>query len=80
MSKRIGPGWNGIVKVQQSMNIKGSVLIYDKTRSLMYEDEGCSELIEHMGKRLNVYYSASINKDRKIVVHTDTDVSQDRDW
>lgn len=80
MSKKIGPGWNGIVKVQQALRGDGTVLIYNETKSLMYEDQGAEDLLLDMGKRLKVFYHATITKDRTIMIYTDRPCSQNHTW
>lgn len=74
------PGWKGIVKVQQSLNYEGDVLIYNADRSLMYQDEGNRELLQFMGKRPKAYCWATIDKDMKIIVDIETAVDQNQAW
>lgn len=76
----IKPGWKGMVKVQQSLNYKGDILIYNADRSIMHQDEGNKELLGFMGDRHKVYCWATIDKDMKIIVDIETAVDQNQAW
>lgn len=74
------PGWKGIVKVQQSTDGAGDVLIYDATRSIMFEGPGDHLLLGHMGKRLKRYYMGTLDEELKIEIDLQTKVPQDQPW
>ena len=66
-----------IVKVQISLAqtaAKRRVLIYNKARSVQWEDEASTEILKIMNGKAKAFFKATIRKsDRKLMLGNETD-------
>jgi hypothetical protein len=69
-----------IVKVQVSLATSlpnQRVLVYNKDRSIMYENDVTDDVLELLGDRPKAYFKAHLDKYKKLVLD---EQAEDQDW